>query len=71
MEAPRPKPADCEVFLLGEREAYGVTWLIDGRTGNPGKLVEDPGFHVGDNAQLEDDRAVGPSPRFLDVRLTR
>ncbi len=33
----------CEVFLLGEREAYGVTWLIGGRTGNPGKLVEDFG----------------------------
>jgi uncharacterized protein (DUF1697 family) len=39
----RSKRGDCEVFLLGEREAYGVTWLIDGRTGNPGKLVEDLG----------------------------
>jgi uncharacterized protein (DUF1697 family) len=39
----RSKRGDCEVFLLGEREAYGVTWLIDGRTGNPGKLIEDLG----------------------------
>jgi uncharacterized protein (DUF1697 family) len=39
----RSKRGDCEVFLLGEREAYGVTWLIDRRTGNPGKLVEDLG----------------------------
>jgi uncharacterized protein (DUF1697 family) len=39
----RSKRGDCELFLLGEREAYGVTWLIDGRTGNPGKLVEDLG----------------------------
>jgi uncharacterized protein (DUF1697 family) len=39
----RSRRGDCEVFLLGEREAYGVTWLIDGRTGNPGKLVEDLG----------------------------
>jgi len=39
----RSKRGDCEVFLLGEREAYGVTWFIDGRTGNPGKLVEDLG----------------------------
>jgi uncharacterized protein (DUF1697 family) len=39
----RSKRGDCEVFLLDEREAYGVTWLIDGRTGNPGKLVEDLG----------------------------
>jgi len=36
----RSKRGDCEIFLLGEREAYGVSWLIDGRTGNPGKLVE-------------------------------
>jgi uncharacterized protein (DUF1697 family) len=39
----RSRRGDCEVFLVGEREAYGVTWLIDGRTGNPGKLVEDLG----------------------------
>jgi uncharacterized protein (DUF1697 family) len=39
----RSKRGDCEVFLLGEREAFGVTWLIDGRTGNTGKLVEDLG----------------------------
>jgi uncharacterized protein (DUF1697 family) len=39
----RSKRGDCEVFLLGEREAYGVTRLIDGRTGNPGKLVGDLG----------------------------
>jgi uncharacterized protein (DUF1697 family) len=39
----RSRRGDCEVFLLGEREAYGVTWLIDGRTGNPGKLIEDLG----------------------------
>jgi uncharacterized protein (DUF1697 family) len=36
----RSKRGDCEVFMLGEREAFGVTWLVDGRTGNPGKLVE-------------------------------
>jgi uncharacterized protein (DUF1697 family) len=39
----RSKRGDCEVFSLGDCEAYGVTWLIDGRTGNPGKLVEDMG----------------------------
>jgi hypothetical protein len=39
----RSKRGDCELFLLGEREAFGVTRLIDGRTGNPGKLVEDLG----------------------------
>jgi uncharacterized protein (DUF1697 family) len=39
----RSKRGDCEVFLVGQREAYGVTWLIDRRTGNPGKLIEDLG----------------------------
>jgi uncharacterized protein (DUF1697 family) len=39
----RSKRGDCEVFSLTEREALGVTWLIDGRTGNPGKLIEDLG----------------------------
>jgi uncharacterized protein (DUF1697 family) len=40
----RSKRGDCEVFLLGELEAFGVTWLVDGRTGNPGKLIEDLGL---------------------------
>jgi uncharacterized protein (DUF1697 family) len=40
----RSKRGDCEVILLGEREAFGVTLLIGGRTGNPGKLVEDHGL---------------------------
>jgi uncharacterized protein (DUF1697 family) len=39
----RSKRGDCEVFMLGEREAFGVTWLVDGRTGNPGQLIEDLG----------------------------
>jgi uncharacterized protein (DUF1697 family) len=39
----RSKRGDCEVFSFGEREAFGITWLVDGRTGNPGKLVEDFG----------------------------
>ena len=39
----RSKRGDCQVFMLGDREAFGVTWLIDGRTGNPGKLIEDLG----------------------------
>ncbi len=39
----RSQRGDCEVFLLGERAAYSVTWLIDGRTGSPGKLLEDLG----------------------------
>jgi uncharacterized protein (DUF1697 family) len=40
----RSKRGDCEVFFLGDREAFGVTWLIDGRTGNPGRLIEDSGM---------------------------
>ncbi len=40
----RSKRGDCEVFLLGEQEAFGVTWLVDGRTGNPGKLIEVAGL---------------------------
>jgi uncharacterized protein (DUF1697 family) len=40
----RSKRGDCEVFLLGEQEAFGVTWLVDGRTGNPGKLIEVSGL---------------------------
>ena len=40
----RSKRGDCEVFLLGEREAFGITWLLDRRTSNPGKLIEDLGL---------------------------
>jgi uncharacterized protein (DUF1697 family) len=39
----RSKRGDCQVFMAGDREAFAVTWLIDGRTGNPGKLIEDLG----------------------------
>jgi uncharacterized protein (DUF1697 family) len=37
----RSKRSDCQVFLAGDREAFGVTWLVGGRAGNPGKLIED------------------------------
>jgi uncharacterized protein (DUF1697 family) len=39
----RSKRGDCEVFSLTEHEAFGATWLVDSRTGNPGKLIEDLG----------------------------
>lgn len=31
---------DVEIFAIGPGEAYAVTHLIDGRTGNPGALIE-------------------------------
>jgi uncharacterized protein (DUF1697 family) len=37
------KRGDCQVFMAGDREAFGVTWLIGGRTCNPGTLIEDVG----------------------------
>jgi uncharacterized protein (DUF1697 family) len=39
----RSKRGDSQVFMLGDCEAFGVTWLIGGRTGNPGKLIEELG----------------------------
>jgi len=39
----RSKRGDCQVFMVSDCEAFGVTWLFGGRTGNPGKLIEDLG----------------------------